>query len=851
MPAEDLQQLPIQDVIPDLLTALQHADQAVLEAPPGAGKTTAVPLALLSQPWLADQKILLLQPRRIAAKGAATRLADNLGESVGETVGYRMRLDTKVSANTRLEVITEGILTRMLQHDPSLEGIGLIIFDEFHERSLNNDLNLALSLQCRELLRDDLPLKLLIMSATLDSQASRNILQDAPIIHSRGQSFPVDIVYSAKPNARAADKSLEERVQQLCQHALKQHPGDILVFLPGQREIERSQLRLEQALLPGTASVLPLYANLPLAQQQMAIAPSGQLRKIILATNIAETSITLPGIKVVIDSGLCRRAIYDVNTGTTRLSTQQVSRASSVQRAGRAGRTSPGTCYRMWSEDQQQSLAPFETPQIRNADLSGLMLNLVQWGCSDAAELHWLDPPSQSAQQQALDSLHQLQAVKGAPNYQLTTLGEQLCQLPLSPKLALICVRGAQWGQLTLACDLAALLSEGNNPEPLARQFSALAKASDRHYKRIATLSRDYRRHCAQVPVLQALTLPADDIISLLIAAAWPERIAQLRGPELGYKLANGRSAHPANGAHIRDEYLAVAHCGGIQGRDNDVIQLACALNIDHLKQHLSILLQKRDTLHWDAQAQRFIAERQLYTGELILACSALQQIDIAHKRELLLDVIYSEGLAVLNWCEQSVLLCARVNLLHDHCSEESGWPDLSDRWLRDNLKQWLAPHLSDEFVHKLNHLKGLKKLNLLPTLQALLPWPLSHELDTHAPLKLSVPSGSRIAIDYSQHPPVLAVKLQEMFGSKQTPVIADQCRAKASSSRGIPLLLHLLSPAGRPLQITQDLAHFWSSSYFEVQREMKGRYPKHPWPDEPMNFTPTRKTKAALERTK
>ena len=854
--------LPVTEVLGQIISALSAGDEAVLEAPPGAGKTTLVPLALLDQPWLAGQKILLLEPRRIAVKSAALRLAENLGQPVGQRIGYRMRLETKVGANTQLEVITEGILTRMLQRDPSLEGVGLIIFDEFHERSLDNDLNLALCLEGRALFRDQLPLKLLLMSATLNGASSAKILGDAPIISSQGRSYPVDIIHSTFRAKLGQHVTLESRIANLVLQVLTQRSGSILVFLPGQREIHQVAQLLGQsfALADENVEIAPLYGNLPFAQQQQAIrAVDKGRRKIVLATNIAETSITIEGVETVIDSGLCRRAKYDANTGLTRLTTQKISQASSVQRAGRAGRTAPGVCYRLWSSEQQQSLGPFETPVILSADLCHLVLNLYLWGNSDVSELKWLSPPRSGQITRATELLVRLGALqKKSEQLQLTEHGENMCRLPMPPRLAHLCISGAQKGIASLACDLAALLAEGDplkeRASDLAQRLQALAnprKFNSHAWQRIRTQSRQYQQLLKTLKLGTATSAQSLDMaqqIALLVAIAWPERIAQRRTIDSSqYKLANGRAANLHSSDYLqKSEYLAIANCGGREGQQSDQIYLACPLDITLFDSHLAPLTQRVQSLRWDDKTQRIQASDNYCLGELILRSRRATIVDLDKKRLLMLQLLEKRGLSLLPWTKNLLQLRDRVNFLQANTSAAKQWPDLSDQHLLSTLNLWLRPFLSDGFVQSFRLLAHFNDLDLHNIIHNMLPWPLPSQLDEQAPVSFTVPSGSKVAIDYSQNPPILAVKLQEMFGCTTTPTIASQ-----GKGGGTALQLHLLSPARKPLQITQDIANFWQTAYIEVKKEMKGKYPRHPWPDDPLSFAPTKKTKRKLAMDK
>ncbi|MEB4593361.1 ATP-dependent helicase HrpB [Candidatus Thiothrix sp. Deng01] len=842
--------LPIDAVLDDLKHALRTRHEAILEAPPGAGKTTRVPLALLDEPWLAGKKILILEPRRIAARTAAHRMASLLEESAGQTVGYRMRLDNKISRATRIEVITEGILTRMLQQDPSLDEIGLVIFDEFHERSLDSDLALSLCLKGRELFRDaHNPLKLLVMSATLDSNAIASLLDDAPVVRSEGRTYPVDIHYgqAAKPGERITD-----RMTATLKQALNDNPdSSILAFLPGQGEIHRVTDTLAEWLLERKlhgVHLHPMYGNLTLEEQQQAIAPlaNPDERKVVLATNIAETSLTIEGVDVVVDSGLVREARFDPGTGMTGLHTSRISRASSTQRAGRAGRLAPGKCYRLWSASQQEQLAAHSTPEILRADLAPLALQLLQWGVDDPAELRWLDAPPSGPWQQALDLLATLDAIGRKGNTSvLTAHGQAMSALPVHPRLAHLLICGAQAGHLPTAAHLASLLSERNpfsqdNPD-ISQPLDILAgKAKcppqqQGWLQRTRQLANQFveQLHSQQLPESNTnFLLPAAQIHGYLLACAYPDRIA-LRRHSGGYQLANGRSADlPAKHALGNASWLAIAEVSSMAGSKSDTIRFAAALDDKLFSSALADQVHTQTVVEWDNKAKRFIAEEQYKIGALVLQRKTLQNIPNEIKAGALISFIRKQGLDLLPWQTEHGQWCARVNLLR---REEPGqaWPNVTREHLLTTLEDWLAPYLAD-----VNTLADFKKLDLTAILSAALPWELQQRLEQLAPKRLEVPSGHSIPIDYSQSPPVLAVKLQEMFGCQATPTIANG---------KVALIVHLLSPAGRPLQITQDLAGFWRTSYHDVKKDMKGRYPKHPWPDDPLQAIATRKLKKHL----
>lgn len=835
--------LPIDAALPALRHALENRHEAVLEAPPGAGKTTRVPLALLNEPWLAGQTIVMLEPRRLAARAATERLASELGEKVGETVGYRIRLDSKVGPNTRIEVVTEGILTRRLQADPALEGVGLLIFDEFHERSLDADLALALSLNGRELLRDDPPLKILLMSATLEGERLSRLLDDAPVISSEGRMYPVDIRWG-RPSQPG--EFIEPRVVDSVLQALADQPGSVLVFLPGQAEIRRVHQRLQESLAERPGILLcPLHGELDLNAQRAAIDPAPQgLRKVVLATNIAETSLTIDGVRVVIDAGLARVPRFDPGSGMTRLDTQRISRASATQRAGRAGRLEPGVCYRLWSEAQHDQLAAHGSAEILQADLAGLALQLGRWGVAPD-QLRWLDQPPAAAFSQAQDLLARLGAFKLGSRDNLSEHGQAMAELPAHPRIAHLLLRGQDLGLAAMACDVAALLGErdiqragGADLHDRLALISGDSKASrggQGGVQRARQLARQYRGLLRGKAGAAVADPEHPRWLGALLALAYPDRVAQQRregGAE--YRLANGRAALFAEAdALMKCPWLVIADLGSRQGQREERIYLAAEFDPALLDDVLAEQVERVDILDWDEREQVLRAERQTKVGELVLSREPLPGLDDDARARALLGLVRRKGLNLLSWTPELRQWQARIALLRQLDLEKDGhseWPDLGDEALLASLEHWLQPYLG-----KVSRLSHFAALDLPSILRNLLPWPLPQRLDDWAPAHLAVPSGSSIRLDYSENPPILAVRLQELFGLADTPRIA-QGRQQVK--------LHLLSPARRPVQVTQDLANFWRTTYAEVKKDLKGRYPKHYWPDDPLVAEATARAK-------
>ncbi|MDH5301132.1 MAG: ATP-dependent helicase HrpB [Gammaproteobacteria bacterium] len=819
--------LPIEAYLAPLQQLLVQHPNVILQAEPGAGKTTVVPLALLQAPWLAGQRIVMLEPRRLAARSVAVYMASCLGEEPGQTVGYRTRMDSKVSKQTRLEVVTEGVLTRMLQDDPALEAYGLVIFDEFHERSLQADLALALCLDVQANLRDEL--KLLLMSATLDSDVLSRMLGQAPVLNCPGRQFPVTVNYRPCEPRQRWDVLVSVIMQ-----ALQQHAGSQLVFLPGSGEIRRVEEMLRQQSLPAEVLIAPLYGDLDRQQQLQAItAPAPGRRKIVLATNIAETSLTIEGVNVVIDSGQARQARFDADSGMSRLQLRQISQASARQRAGRAGRLQAGVCYRLWAEAEQARMLEFDDAEIKSADMLPLVLELAQWGVRDLNQLRWLDVPSAGSVEQARTLARQLELLD--EQGQLTELGRQAAKLGVHPRLAHMMLRASQLGLGEAACELAAMLGErpllGNQEADLWEHFQALQAAKRGKSRQDAGLVQRIVRQAGQWQRQLAGSggqIREASQLGLLLALAYPDRVAMLRSPGSGrYRLSNGRGAalvahHPL----ATHPFLAVAELGSDAAEP--VIRLAAPLLEADLRQQFAAQIEQFDQVGWDRASGAVVAQRQWRLGELLLQKQELTP-DTAQRQQGLLQGIRQQGLDCLPWDDGSRQLCARLQLLREWLPEQ-GWPDCSAQALLDTLEGWLLPYLD-----RMNRLTHLSQLNLRDILLARLDWNQQQQLEALAPTHFVVPTGSRIAIDYSVQPPVLAVRLQELFGYDQHPSIAQG---------RLPLTLHLLSPAMRPAQVTQNLPGFWRDSYQLVKKDLKGRYPKHSWPDDPLQAVAIRGTK-------
>jgi ATP-dependent helicase HrpB len=842
----NLPPLPIREALDPLAGALADHPRVLLRAPPGAGKSTIVPLALLDSAWLGDGKILMLEPRRIAARAVAQRMAQLVGEPVGRTVGFRTRFDTRVSQATRIEVVTEGILTRMLQADPELGGIACVIFDEFHERSLNADLGLALSIESQETLREDL--KLLVMSATLDLEPLARLLGGAPWVSAEGRSFEVATQYVP----RRPEMALELQTAQVIRNALANHDGDILCFLPGAAEIGRVQRALEESAAGAgrsgsreTLRISPLYGELGAEQQDAALRPApGGERKIVLATSIAETSLTIEGVKVVIDAGLRRYSEFDPASGMSRLVTGKVSQAAADQRRGRAGRLAPGVCYRLWSEGLQASLAPHTPPEISNADLAPLALELACWGAADAGRLRWLDPPPAAPLAQARDLLRELEAVDAAGR--VTPHGRALAAMGAHPRLAHMLIKGRDFKAQRLASDLAAILSErdilravpGARDVDLRLRIAALRREAglpgglsvdSRALNQAARSSAHWQRELGA----GAGAGDADPHVwtGPLAALAYPDRIGRARDGSGRYLLANGRGARFGEAQALsKSEFIVAAELDGAE-RDARIF-LAAPLRLDDIERHFAARIVERAEVVWDEREDAVRARRERRLGALVLESIEMRDPDPSEVQRAVLFGLRRLGAAALPWSHSLRQWQARVELMRTSgIPAPELWPDLSDGALMAALEEWAPPWI--EGVSRREH---FARMDLGNALRSRLSYAQSAILEREAPTHLAVPSGSRVAIDYCDGTvPTLSVRLQEMFGLSVTPAVAGG---------RVPLLLKLLSPAGRPVQVTSDLVSFWNRGYHEVRKDLKGRYPKHYWPDDPYAAQPTRRVR-------
>ncbi|MBR0966652.1 ATP-dependent helicase HrpB [Bradyrhizobium diazoefficiens] len=812
--------LPIDAVLDDLSRTLESHNAAVLVAPPGAGKTTRVPLALLDAPWAKGKKIVVLEPRRIAARASADRMARSLGERTGDTVGYRVRFGSKISRATRIEVVTEGIFTRQILDDPELSGIAAILFDEFHERSLDADMGLALARDAQLGLREDL--RILVMSATLDGARVARLLGEAPVVESEGRAFPVETRYLG----RKADAPIERQMADAIALALRADGGSVLAFLPGAAEIRRTQTFLAERVQDASIEIVPLFGALDAAVQDRAISPPPKgTRKVVLATSIAETSLTIEGVRIVVDSGLARVPRYEPDIGLTRLETVRVSRAAADQRRGRAGRTEPGVCYRLWDEPQTASLAPYTQPEILSADLSSLVLDLAQWGVTDPAALSFLDPPPQPAWKEAKSLLSELNALDG--DGRITVEGKSLRALALPPRLARMIVDSHRAGAGEAAAEIAAILTErglGGDSADLEHRRDQFRR--DRSPR--AASARDLaRRWAAQVAASEEAGSQDDLSTGLMLAYAFPDRVARNRGNG-SFVLANGRGASVEQTSSLaRAPYIAIGEMTGTAASGR--ILLAAQITQDEIERHFEKHIEAVDEISFDRGAMALRARRRRALHAITLSEATLAVSPSEETARVFADGLIAAGLDRLPWSKAAKQWRDRVMFLRK--AEGDSWPDLSDAGLIARRDDWLVPALYDKIA-----LKDISAGDLSDALMALLPWEMRARLDREAPTHFEAPTGTVLAIDYeAEQGPTIAVRLQELFGLNTHPSIA---------AGKVPLVLELLSPAQRPVQVTRDLPGFWRGSYAAVRSDLRGRYPRHPWPEDPASAPPTRRVK-------
>jgi ATP-dependent helicase HrpB len=822
--------LPIDVVLDELARTLDHHNAAVLVAPPGAGKTTRVPLALLDAPWVKDKKIIVLEPRRIAARASAERMAHTTGERVGETVGYRVRFGSKVSRATRIEVVTEGIFSRQILDDPELNGVAAVLFDEFHERSLDADLGLALARDAQTGLREDL--RILVMSATLDGARVAKLLGEAPVIASEGRAFAVETRYLG----RKADAPLERQMADAIALAVRADPGSVLAFLPGAAEIRRTQNLLAERVHDASVEIVPLFGALDASVQDRAIAPApkGQ-RKVVLATSIAETSLTIEGVRIVVDSGLARVPRYEPDIGLTRLETVRASRAAVDQRRGRAGRTEHGVCYRLWDEPQTASFAAYTQPEILSADLSSLVLDLAQWGVSDPTALAFLDPPPLPALKEARGLLRELGALDA--DGRITAEGKRLRALALPPRLARMIVDSQSLGTGHAAAEIAAILTErglGGDNVDLDVRLDAFRRDRSQRADSARTLARRWASQVAASPSPSPVTgegRGGEPSTGVMLALAFPDRVARNRGNG-SFVLANGRGAAlEQTSALSRESYVAVAELTGTaaQGR----ILLAAPITQAEIELHFADQIETADEISFDRGAMALRARRKKTLHAITLSEAPLALKPTAETARVLADGLISAGLDQLPWLKPSKQWRDRVMFLRaaEADAPQNPWPDLSDDALAAQREAWLVP-----LLHTKSSLKELSAGDLSDALMTLLPWELRARLEREAPTHFEAPTGTQLAIDYeAEQGPTIAVRLQELFGLNSHPSIAKGV---------IPLVLELLSPAHRPVQVTRDLPGFWRGSYAAVRSDLRGRYPRHPWPEDPASAVPTRRVK-------
>lgn len=812
--------LPIDAVLDDLSRTLEAHNAAVLVAPPGAGKTTRVPLALLDAPWAAGKKIIVLEPRRIAARASADRMAKSLGERAGETVGYRVRFGSKISRATRIEVVTEGIFTRQILDDPELSGVAAVLFDEFHERSLDADMGLALARDSQTGLREDL--RILVMSATLDGARVARLLGQAPVVESEGRAFPVETRYLG----RKMDAPVERQMADAIASALRADSGSVLAFLPGAAEIRRTQNFLSERVQDASIEIVPLFGALDAAVQDRAIAPAPKgMRKVVLATSIAETSLTIEGVRIVVDSGLARVPRYEPDIGLTRLETVRASRAAVDQRRGRAGRTEPGVCYRLWDEPQTASLASYTRPEILSADLSSLVLDLAQWGVADPAALSFLDPPPAPAWKEAKSLLSELNALDG--DGRITAEGKSLRALALPPRLARMIVDSHRVGEGEAAAEIAAIITErglGGDSVDLEHRRDQFRR--DRSPRAVS--ARDLaRRWASQVAASEKAGQQDDLSTGLMLAYAFPDRVARNRGNG-SFVLANGRGAAVEQTSSLaRAPYIAIGEMTGTAASGR--ILLAAQITQEEIERHFAEHIESVDEISFDRGAMALRARRKRALHAITLSEATLAVSPSEDTARIFADGLTAAGLDRLPWSKAARQWRDRVMFLRE--AEGDSWPDLSDEGLIARRDDWLVPALYDKTA-----LKDISAGDLSDALMRLLPWEMRARLDREAPTHFEAPTGSVLAIDYqAEQGPTIAVRLQELFGLNSHPSIA---------AGKVPLVLELLSPAQRPVQVTRDLPGFWRGSYAAVRSDLRGRYPRHPWPDDPASAVPTRRAK-------
>lgn len=813
--------LPIDAVLDELSRTLEAHHAAVLVAPPGAGKTTRVPLALLDAPWAKGKKIIVLEPRRIAARASADRMAKSLGERAGETVGYRVRFGSKISRATRIEVVTEGIFTRQILDDPELSGIAAVLFDEFHERSLDADMGLALARDAQTGLREDL--RILVMSATLDGARVAKLLGEAPVVESEGRAFPVETRYLG----RKADVPVERQMADAIASALRADAGSVLAFLPGAAEIRRTQSLLGERVQDSSIEIVPLFGALDAAVQDRAISPAPKgTRKVVLATSIAETSLTIEGVRIVVDSGLARVPRYEPDIGLTRLETVRVSRAAADQRRGRAGRTEPGVCYRLWDEPQTASLAPYTQPEILSADLSSLVLDLAQWGVADPAALSFLDPPPQPAWKEAKSLLSELNALDG--DGRITAEGKSLRALALPPRLARMIVDSHRAGEGEAAAEIAAIITErglGGDSVDLEHRRDQFRRDRSPRAARARDLAR---RWASQVAASEKAAIGEAGLSTgLMLAYAFPDRVARNRGNG-SFVLANGRGAAVDQTSSLaRAPYIAIGEMTGTAASGR--ILLAAQISQDEIEQHFAEHIESVEEISFDRGAMALRARRKRALHAITLSEATLAVSPSEDTARIFADGLIAAGLDRLPWSKAAKQWRDRVMFLRK--AEGDSWPDLSDDGLIARRDDWLVPALYDKIA-----LKDISAGDLSDALITLLPWEMRARLDREAPTHFEAPTGSVLAIDYeAEQGPTIAVRLQELFGLNTHPSIA---------AGKVPLVLELLSPAQRPVQVTRDLPGFWRGSYSAVRSDLRGRYPRHPWPEDPANALPTRRVK-------